>query len=238
MWEALERNETCQYSRFLCSSPSPPLNICNYFLTRLSRTSTLITSLQQSQGELLVNPKTGDDVDCGVRCEVGAQFPRSEVPVWHLSSSLQAPHCGQSGVLSPLLTDEPLTSPGHSLGQPDNRKWFSNKFPTFLRRTMLKSNIFLFVVTYLASPGKTDTDLTEEFRIFPHFFWQRAIFLLSSIPCFYLPDHHHYLANWNRQKTGFFAFSKYLTCYCTDLPADSMSDQSKIISFINQLIKR
>ena len=88
---------------------------------------------------------------------------------------------------------------------------------------MLKSNIFLFVVTYLGSPGKTTllctyTDLTsdptEDFSSFSSFFWQRAIFLLSLIPCFYLPDHRHYLSNWNKQKTGFFAFSKYLTCHC------------------------
>ena len=50
-------------------------------------------------------------------------------------STLQSLHGGQSGVLSPLLTDQPLRSPGQTrTSRPHNRKWFSNKFPNCIKK--------------------------------------------------------------------------------------------------------
>ena len=65
-----------------------------------------------------------------------AQFPEPRLTSLLSSlSTLQSLHGGQSGVLSPLLTDQPLRSPGQTrTSRPHNRKWFSNKFPNCIKK--------------------------------------------------------------------------------------------------------
>ena len=112
----------------------------------VSITWTLISSQEQEQTinklcwtlSLSLNILTRKEVWTVDYLTGKAQFPRAPTDISPLLSSpstLQSLHGGQSGVLSPLLTDQPLRSPGQTrTSRPHNRKWFSNKFPNCIKK--------------------------------------------------------------------------------------------------------
>ena len=102
---------------------------------------------------------------------------------------------------------------------------------------MLKSNIFIFVVTYLASPGKTTRTLpTEDFQSFFLIFLTKSNFLVEFNSLFLFGRSSSLSSKLKQTKNGRFLLSVNISL-ATDLPGDfSESDQSEIISFINEEI--
>ena len=105
---------------------------------------------------------------------------------------------------------------------------------------MLKSNIFIFVVTCLASPGKTTgsgTLPTEDFQSFFLIFLTKSNFLVEFNSLFLFGRSSSLSSKLKQTKNQGFLLSVNISL-ATDLPAAfSGSDQSKIISFINEQIK-